>query len=143
MGNSLGYPKTVDRAKEDIKRYDFLEKENLFRNFQNKDYFMLALAFGYANNLRLAIKKKASGGFFRTETLTPNDWMIIKSIAITEESEEILKEPEEVFKVIEEYAHGGVKILVDEQLKNITFGSTEKWLEKYVIDLYDDIGEDR
>jgi len=141
MNSAVRYPTTIDRAKEDIELYDFLEKQNIFKDFQNKDYFILALAYGYANDLRLPIEKRASGGFFRTETLSNDDWIIIKSIAIDEESEEILKKPEKVFIIIEEYAHGGLKSLVNQQLKKISFGSTEKWLEKYVNDLHKDIGE--
>ena len=141
MDKSARYPTTIDRAEDDIEKYNFLAKENLFKDFQNKDYFLLALAFGYANELRAPIEKRASGGFFRAETMSPEDWMIIKSVAIEEESEDILKEPEEVFNIVEEYAHGGIKLLV-EQLKSISFGSTNKCLEKYVNDLYEEIGED-
>lgn len=97
------------------------------------------MAYGYANNTRIPIKKKASGGFFRTETLTPTDWSIIKSIAIDEESEQILSKPEEVYRIAEEYAHGGLKSLVEE-LNSIQFGSVDKWLEKHTNELFEDIG---
>lgn len=112
----------------------------LFKEFSNKNYFILSLVYGFNNEARLPLKKKATGGFFRADTLSDSDFALLQCIAIHEENEEILNNPYEVFTIVEEYAHGGLELMVKD-FKGIQFGSLEKWFEKEVMKLYKAIGD--
>lgn len=133
MNDEKNYPKTFDRDNDDIEIHKSLKKDypSLFNDFDNKDYFIFSLSFGFANENRIPLKRKASGGYFRAETLTPSEWALIKTVAICEESEEVLNDPPKIYQIAEEYAHGGL-ILLHENLQSLQFGSAEKWLEKEV-----------
>lgn len=137
----MSYPKIIYRTKNDKESYEELKEDPIFSELQNKDLFLIALTVGYKEKKRKQIDKKDPKGFVRTEYLGPEDWMIVKSVAIDEESEEVLNKPEIVIQIAEEYAHGGLEFLL-EDLKNLPFASTEKWLEKNVVDLYNEIDAD-
>jgi len=124
----------IDESDRDL--YDQIRKE-IFNNEEkeNKDLFLIALSIGFKNNFRLPIEKKF--GFIRREYLNDEDLSLIESLAIySSENIEILTNEVEVFKIAEEYAHGGVKILID-KIKSSPLGAFDKKFETELVDLYE------
>jgi len=119
--------------KEDIKLYKFLQNEELFNGRENKDLFIIAIAFGYNNGLRKKIERRE--GFVRTEYLKEEDWALIYSIALDIGPIEILEDDKMIFEVIEEYAKGGIELIVD-KIEKTQFGSFEKKFEKELYEIY-------
>jgi len=102
--------------KDDKKYYDSLAKE-IFLDKERKDQFLFALAIGFKNGINQPIKSRE--GFIRTEYLNSEDITLLNSIAIYHSgSSQILCEPNEIYKIAEEYAHAGIKIIFDEATTN-------------------------
>jgi len=122
------YQKIIYRDINDIDKYDFIRKEEFFKEKDNKDIFIFAMAFGFQNNIEMKINKRDEAGFIRTEYLDEYDWTLIKSVAIDKKGIEVLDQPEQVIEIAENYAHGGIQQLC-RQIENLQFGSLEKWIE--------------
>jgi len=132
-------PKKPDRLfidKKDKKYYDRLKQEEMFRYKENRHLFLLALGYGFKNDIKVQLKSKE--GFVRTEYLSSENWSLIKAIAITVKSIEVLSNPELIFQIVEEYAHGGIKILFDE-VQSTPFASFDKKFEKELHEIYDEL----
>ena len=65
---------------------------------------------------------------------------LINTIAInvSEKEYEVLSNREEVFTIVEEYAHAGIKILID-KIEALPFGSYEKQLEKELFSTFKEL----
>jgi len=115
-----------DRRKyEEIKKViDFLSDKD------TKDLFIFAMLNGFKNNQRKQLNRRE--GFVRTEYLHDQDLAIIKSIAISYESFDILTDLDNVFKIAEELAHAGIDLLYLE-INSQSLGSYEKRFEHEVI----------
>jgi len=115
-------------AKGDKKLYDELEEqEKFFKNKGRKEQFMFALAVGFHNGNRQPLN--TYDGMFNSRDLTPMDISIIESIAVqTEGNVSVIEDEAKIYRVAEEYAHGGIKIL-NKEVKNVQFGSYPKKLE--------------
>jgi len=101
-----------------------------------KEQFLFAMAVGFKNRVRRPLETKE--GFFLIKDLQPEDEALLNALAMFEKGVEILSNKEEVFKIAEEYAHAGIKILVDE-IKSSPFGSVDKKFEKELFDLFERI----
>lgn len=101
--------------KNDREFYKKIKRE-IFEGFfskEAKDQFILAMAFGFAHKGRCSLDSR--DGFFRSEYLQQKDEALINAIAIfTTDSIEVLSNKEEVYKIAEEYAHGGIRLLYEE-----------------------------
>lgn len=129
-------PKARDRLfvdKKDLELYKRSKSEDMFRDKDNKDLFILAMAYGYKNNVKRALE--AREGYVRTEYLKAEDLALINGLAISTESVETLSTPERVFQLAEEYAHAGIRLLVD-KIESGSFGSFEKKFEKELHQMY-------
>ena len=110
---------TVDNIKdpqiyisnEADKLFDNIKHYKEFRQLDNKDFFMLALMFGYLNKKRSPLKKqnRTKSGFTRERYLSENDKAVLKTIAIEETGQiEVVNKIMEVFSIAEEFANGGI-----------------------------------
>lgn len=122
--------------KDDRPLYEKLEEEEMFKRTR-KEQFLFAMAIGFKNKLKRPIDK--SEGFFLTKDLRPEDETLINALAIWEaNSVEVLSNKEEVFKIAEAYAHGGIKILYG-KIDTTQFGSFSKHFEKELHEIFDKI----
>jgi len=125
---------------EDKELYEKIRNE-IFKNKDNKDLFLFAMAKGFKVHKRSPLQKKF--GFVRTEYLLPQDRALLNAIAIYEKgSEDVLLNEEEVFQIAEEYAHYGIQILKGE-LETSQFGSFDKKLEKELFELFQGLALDK
>jgi len=134
-------PKFPDRFyvdKKDKEIYDrleiFKEKEGEQDKKTRREQFMFAMAMGFINKVRQPIKNKEN--FFLAKDLRYDDEALINSVALFNNDVEILLKKEEVFKIAEEYAHAGLKIL-DDKIQSISFGNFWKIFEKDIHELHD------
>ena len=96
------------------------------------------MAYGYHNGVSLAVK--VYDAFIRTEYLQPEDWVLINSIAVEKAGTvQVLSNHEEVYKIAEEYAHAGIKLL-HEQVTSQEPGSYIKRFEKEITNLSKQLG---
>jgi len=126
----------IDR--EDRKLYDKLDNEDLFKNKSRKEHFLYAMAIGFKNNVMLPFESK--DGLFRTTDLRPDDEALIKTLAlITKDNNfEILSNKDEMFTIAEQYAHGGIRIIID-KIESTPFGSYELHCEKDLFDTFNEL----
>jgi hypothetical protein len=128
-------PEKPDRLyidQSDVQRYDDLEKcVRMFGKRQKKELFLTAMAIGWKNEARIPINKKQE--FVRMEYLRPEDEALIYAVAISAGSVDILVDPLKVYQIAEEYAHGGITLLI---AKINQPGSFEKNFEKELLENY-------
>jgi hypothetical protein len=134
------YTFNIDRGDRSL--YQKVVDENVlqFKERDRKDQFIFAMAIGFANSIKHPLAVKES--FFRTEYLRPEDAALIRAIALHEHGIEILADNEKVFQVAEEYAHAGIKLLVDE-LEGPGFANFSKRLEKELYETYEKLSSMR
>ncbi len=104
---SKGARKLFDNLKEQLDE---------FKQMDNKDFFILAVLFGYLNNKRKKMEssEKTESGFTRERYLSPEDNGILKAIAISTTKEiEIINDIVSIYSIAEEYANGGINYLKD------------------------------
>jgi len=131
-------PLRFDIDEEDKELYDKLKKEDIFKDKNRRDQFLFAMSIGFKNRFRIPIKKKLKGGFFRTEDLRQEDRTLVNSVALSViNSIEDLSNREEVYKIAEEYAHGGIKLLIG-KIESTQFGTFWKIFEKELHDIYEE-----
>lgn len=129
-------PKVPDRLyvdKGDKALYEKLKEEALFRAKENRDLFLIAMVYGFKNNVRRRIETRE--GYVRAEYLNPDDWALIHSIVMANEPIGSIEDREKVFHMAEEFAHAGVRLLAD-AIDSVPIGSFDKWFEKQVSDSY-------
>ncbi|MDK2900710.1 hypothetical protein H0A61_02691 [Koleobacter methoxysyntrophicus] len=129
-------PDRINIDKKDRNLYNELSKE-IFEGKTRKEQFLFAMAFGFKNGVRRSLETKE--GFFLIKDLQAEDYALLNAVAITTKGLIILSNKDEVFKIAEEYAHAGIKILVDE-MKSSSFGTFNKKLEKDLFELYEEMG---
>lgn len=132
-------PDRLSIEKIDKDKYEKLKDESIFKDIDNKDLFIFAMAYGYSKNVYKSLDSKE--GFVRTEYLKKEDLALINSLAIEKGSIEIIGSPEKTFQLAEQYANGGIKLLI-EKINSIQYGSFDKYLEKDEFELYSTIMAD-
>ncbi len=119
---------SIDR--NDRKLYDEIK---LFKKKTNKEKFLFAMAYGYINNVKFPIKSK--DGFILNQNLIPEDKALIYSLAIKDsKSPEVLLNLQDVYTIVEGYAHAGLKLLYDESTTGVEPGSFSLKLEKEIFE---------
>lgn len=134
--------------KTDRELYDALDNEKMLR-FKDKggirtrkEQFLFAMSIGFKNKSKRPLESKE--GFFLLKDMRPDEEALINAVAIADtDSIEVLSKKEDVFKIAEEYAHAGIKLLVD-KIQSTQFGSFDKQFEKELLELYKelDLGKD-
>lgn len=124
-------------GKDDKGKYDKL-RENGFAHAtdtskQDKQLFMLALAYGVYYNRREVLQGKE--GFFLRDRLKDADEQLLKAVAVAAEGESVLMRPSDVYSVVEQYAHGGLDLLLSDAM-NSPLGTFETKLEKDLTEIF-------
>jgi hypothetical protein len=117
MENKMVKDPQIFISKEARKFFDNLKEQfDEFKQMDNKDFFMLAVLFGYLNNKRKKMEssEKTESGFTRERYLAAEDNGILKAIAIsTTKQIEIINDIVSIYSIAEEYANGGISYLKD------------------------------
>ena len=129
-------PDRINIDKKDRELYDKLEE--IFQGKTRKEQFLFAMAIGFKNNVSRPLGTKE--GFFLVKDLRPEDEALLDALAIFEEGPEILSNKEKIFRIAEEYAHAGIRILADE-ITSSSFGSFVKKFEKELFELFEKINQ--
>lgn len=123
----------------DRKIIDKIEKQGCFdfKRATNKEIFLLAMAIGVDANIDdYKIGKK--DGFFLAKDLTPSDEALINICAIVKYGLDVLNDKEKVYNYVQNCAHVGFKILIDE-IDECSFGSIDKLFKIKINDLYKNV----
>lgn len=122
----------MDKADRDL--YNDLNQEQILKfkdrggTRTRKEQFLLAMAFGFHNSARRAIR--AREGLFLAKDLHSSDTALLNAVAIAETGNpDVVLDKGEVFRIAEEFAHGGIRLLKD-RISSSPLGSFEKRLEK-------------
>ena len=126
-------------AEGDRELYDRLEREWILKGTTRREQFLLAMAVGFRNELQQTFTKRDE--FFLVKDLRPEDDAILDAIAIsaTSGSVETLCDRAAVFKIAQGFAHGGIRLLVDE-FESAPLGSYDKKFEKDLLELASTLG---
>ncbi len=124
-------------GEKDKEYYDALKAEELFKNTEWKDIFIIALGTGFRNRLRREIGKQHSGGLFRRSYLKEEDETLIAAVALSIEPPDVLLDGEKIIHIAEEYAHCGIGIL--DKKRESSYGAFEKEFEQEVLQLCEEI----
>jgi len=128
-------PDRVYIDKEDRSLYEKIENENMFKEKTRKEQFLFAMAIGFESKFKRPFNTRE--GFFLIKDLRPEDEALINAVALHENnSVEVLSDKEKVFKIAEEYAHAGIKLLAD-RIESMQSGSFYKQFDKELHEIYD------
>jgi len=121
-----------DRLNIDPKDRELYEKISeevpLFKDKNRKEQFLFAVAFGFNNRMRMPLKTK--DGFFLRKDLKTEDEALINAVALHDADDvDILSDKSSIYRIAEEYAHAGIKLLAD-KVASIEFGTFWKQFEK-------------
>lgn len=124
-------------GKGDIELYNQLQQEWILRGKSRKQQFMLAMAFGFKNQVSEGLDQQQE--FFRREYLRTEDEALLYAVAIkTKDNLNIIRDIAGVYNIAQEYAHAGIRLLADE-IAGTGFGSFEKKYEKSLSGIFDEI----
>jgi hypothetical protein len=124
----------IDRADRDLYDDKTLKSE-VFAQRENKDQFLFAMSLGFKHGVRRPLNTRE--GFFLAKNLRPKDEALIDSVAIYEtHSADVLAGREEVFRIAEEYAHAGIRLLHGEA----TSGQPGSFFKRLELELFDLLG---
>ena len=127
--------------KSDLEHYKRLkENDSPIAKKERKHLFLLAMSIGYHFGSRINTSewgKKET--YVRVEYLDESEKSIINAISVAEEGNlETLFDMKNVYTVAEEYASGGINILLDMVLSG-GYGSFSKRLESKLLEQYEKI----
>jgi len=130
-----------DRLNIDPKDRELYEKISeevpLFHDKNRKEQFLFAMAFGFSNSTRMPLKTR--DGFFLRKDLKMEDETLINAVALHEaDGVDILSDKSSIYRVAEEYAHAGIKLLTD-KIASVEFGTFWKQFEKEMYQLHDSL----
>jgi len=138
-----GVPDRINIDKKDRELYNKLDQEEILRHKDKggrrtrKEQFLIAMAIGFRNKIRRPLESKE--GWFLIKDLKSEDEALIDSISVySTHSVDVLSNREEVFRIVEEYAHAGIRLLVD-KIFSISHGSFEKQFENELNNMYSEM----
>jgi len=131
-------PDRLDIDKSDRKLYDHDTITNeILAGRTRKEQFLFAMAVGFKNEVKRPLDSRE--GFFLAKDMRSEDEALIDSVAIHDMgSAEVLSDRKAVFRIAEEYAHAGIKVLYDEAT-SVQPGSFLKKLELELFSLLDSL----
>lgn len=125
----------IDESTRDL--YEKIKDESIFKGKNRKEQFLFAMAVGFINKIKVPIKK--TEGLFLVKDLKSEDEALINAIAIYDKASiDVLSDKVQVYRIAEEYANGGIRILA-EKVDSTQFGAFEKVLEKELFEMYKNI----
>lgn len=121
----------IDKADRALYEDDSVENE-VFTGVENKDRFLFAMAVGFKHRVRRPLDTRE--GYLRAEYLRPEDEALIDALALLEgKSPDVLADRKEVFRIAEEYAHGGIRLLHGA----VTSGQPGSYLKRLELELFE------
>lgn len=125
---------------DDRPKYHQLENEHFFKNNkENKELFLFAMAVGFKYDRPLPINKRE--GYILYIRFTPEEMALINAVAFYHTDDiKILNSKQAAFKIAEEYANAGIKIITDE-LNSSAYGDFSRRIEKRLNGVFEEIGE--
>jgi hypothetical protein len=109
---------------------------------QNKEVFLAAMVVGFHEGGRIEVKNKEEWIFI--DYLSKEEDAMIKAIAIAEEGNlNVLLDEQKVYSIAQEYATGGISLLMAKVFSGEYFGSYAKKLESELLRKYEKIMENR
>ena len=127
---------SIDRADRELYDHDTIKSEVLAGRTR-KEQFLFAVAIGFKNRVKRRLDSRE--GFFLAKDMGPEDEALIDAVAIYDAgSADVLSDREAVFRVAEEYAHAGIRLLYDSATSGQP-GSFWKRLEVELFDLLHDL----
>jgi len=133
-------PDRLNIDKKDRELYKILDVEEIVKfkdsggTRTRREQFIFAMAYGFYNGVKKALD--ANEGFVLEKDLHKEDYALLDAIAICNtDSVEVLADRKAVFKIAEEYAHAGIKLLSD-KIKGSQIGLYEKELEKALFEIF-------
>ena len=124
----------IDKVDRDLYDHDALNSE-LFQGRTRKEQFLFAMAIGFKNQVHRRLDTRE--GFFLAKDMNTEDETMVDMVAINHAgSVDVLLNREEVFRIAEEYAHAGIRLLYDE-VTSCQPGSYLKKLELELNSLFD------
>lgn len=125
----MSVPDRLNIDPKDRELYKKISEEvSIFQDKSRKEQFLFTMAFGFSNRMRMPLKAK--DGFFLRKDLKMEDEALINAVALHDvEDVDILSDKSNIYKIVEEYAHAGIKLLAD-NVKSIEFGTFWKQFEK-------------
>jgi len=127
--------------KKDRKLFkDLEEKEEMFKGMKRKDMFLLAMMIGFDNESPKELSTK--DGFFLEKDLNNDDRAILNAIAMHDaKGVEVLKDMGEVYRIAEEYAHFGIRIILD-WINSTPHSSFSKEFESKILERIEKINQE-
>lgn len=108
--------------------------DEIFKKKNNKELFLFAMAYGFKNKMRVPFKRR--DGFFLEKDLKPDDVSLLNAVALYEtNSVDTLLDKGKIYQIAEEYAHAGIRLLVD-RIDAIEFVSFWKHFEKELFEAH-------
>lgn len=82
----------------------------------NTEKFLLAVAYGFKNNVEKEIKKRVGGGFLRRSYLQPQDLALLDAVAVARAKGDlsVILNQAEVLQTAQRLAHGGALLAQSE-----------------------------
>ncbi|MHC1572699.1 MAG: hypothetical protein ACXQTL_08185 [Methanosarcinales archaeon] len=128
---------SIDKSDRELYDHDTISSE-IFSGRTRKEQFLFAMAIGFKSQVRRRLDSKE--GFFLAKDMGPEDEALMDAVAIHDTgSADVLADREAVFRIAEEYAHAGIKLLYDKATSSQT-GSFHKHLEKELFELLGALG---
>ncbi len=129
------FPRNYNIEKKDKQVYNKLEQGNeIFKNKNHKDIFLISLALGFKN--KVTKKMKEPYPLINCSSFTNKETWLIASIAIKEKGLSVLNDMLEIRKIAEGYANAGFEIL-QKKLFEEKPGDVLNYFEAEVIALID------
>ena len=129
----------IDRADRELYNHHTVKNE-ILAGRENKEQFLFAMAIGFKNQVKRPLD--AREGFVLTTYMRPEDEALIDMVAIYDTgSADVLSDREVVFRIAEEYAHAGIRLLYDKATSGQP-GSFFKKLEIELFGLLEDLDSD-
>jgi hypothetical protein len=120
----------IDKADRKLYDHDALQSE-IFAGKTRKEQFLFAMSIGFKNQVHRPLDTRE--GWFRTEYMNNEDETMLDMVAVNHTGRvDVLSNREEVFKIAEEYAHAGIRLLHDE----VTSGQPGSFSKKLELDLF-------
>lgn len=104
------FPRNYNIEKSEKKTYNDFEASNeIFKEKNHKDIFLMSLAIGYKH--KVTKKMKSPYPLINCNSFTNKEAWLIASIAIKEKGLSVLNDMVEMRKIAESYANAGFEIL--------------------------------
>ncbi len=123
---------SIDKSDRELYDHDAISSE-ILAGRTRKEQFLFAMAIGFKNQVKRRLDSRE--GFFLAKDMGPEDEALLDAVAIYDTgSADVLADREAVYRIAEEYAHAGIRLLYDIATSSQP-GSFHKHLEKDLFEL--------